>query len=110
QRVGDQRQQQRAPRAALRRRGELRALVGQRHAHRLQTGRLRRQRPGVVCTDRPTRSMPARLSSFMVLTTVSYFTFLSALMTTGRWSSPPCASFTALPIWLIGISRPAEPV
>ena len=47
----------------------------------------------VVVTERPTRSTPARFSSFMALTTVSYFTVLSALMTTGRWASPSWAAF-----------------
>ena len=51
----------------------------------------------VVCTDKPTRCTPARCRASMTLTTVSYFTVLSAPMTTGTESAPePVSKMRAL--------------
>src|SRR5690606_19503801 len=45
-----------------------------------------------ACTDRPTRSTPARCKVSMTLTTVSYLIDLSALITTGTGLFSPAAA------------------
>jgi hypothetical protein len=79
QHVGQHRQRQRAQLRGWLGRGEL-GPIGAGGVH---GGFVVDSGPhGASCTDRPTRWMPARCRVSMTLTTVSYFTLRSALMTT----------------------------